>query len=60
MILGLGYDFTEHLTAEVNYRPFAGFGAEFETADVGGIVDAKRFGGDFDSHGARIELGYRF
>lgn len=60
IILGLGYDFTEHVTGAVSYRFFAGFGAEFETAGFEGIIDAEEFGGDFYSHAARAELRYRF
>lgn len=60
IILGLGYDFTEHVTAAVSYRFFAGFGAEFETAAIEDAIDAERFGGDFYSHSARAELRYRW
>jgi opacity protein-like surface antigen len=60
LMLGISYDFTQHLTAAVSYRFFAGFDAEFETAAVEGLIDAEEFGGDFYSHAGRFELRYQF
>lgn len=60
LILGLGYDFTDHVTAAISYRLFGGFDSEFETAGVENLVDGEQFGGTFYSHAARVGLAYRF
>jgi opacity protein-like surface antigen len=60
IILGLGYDFTEHVIAALSDRFFAGFDTEFETAAIDEILEAKRVGGDVYSHGGRVGLRYQW
>ncbi len=59
-IAGLSLDVTEHWTTALSYRFFGVLDADFETAEIAGIVNAEEFDADFFSHALRVEVRYRF